>query len=292
MAETLDEAMILAMNKAGITDSPTRNGIMAIVANESGMGEMKPELGYSRTANDRIRMIFGSRVSGLTDAQLTTLKASDKDFFNHVYNGANSVGRQLGNRPNTDDGYNFRGRGPIQITGRANYTKYGTMAGYDVVNNVDLLLGLDCGAAITVCYIKDRYRGGGFNQLLAAVGTNTPDIAARKNASYSQYMAAGTYDYDPTTDTTVQVASADPTAVPHPPGHQNATQAPTPVLRIGSSGPSVSNVQLVLGVTADGQFGPMTENAVKVFQTANGLTPDGVVGPETWAALNASSASV
>lgn len=32
---------------------------------------------------------------------------------------------------------------------------------------------------------------------------------------------------------------------------------------------------------ADGDFGPNTEEAVKAFQTANGLTPDGVVGEET-----------
>lgn len=40
----------------------------------------------------------------------------------------------------------------------------------------------------------------------------------------------------------------------------------------------------VLG-TIDGKFGPKTENAVAVFQTANGLENDGIVGPDTWAAL-------
>jgi hypothetical protein len=35
----------------------------------------------------------------------------------------------------------------------------------------------------------------------------------------------------------------------------------------------------------DGQFGPLTVNAVKDFQTKKGLSVDGIVGPQTWGAL-------
>jgi len=49
--------------------------------------------------------------------------------------------------------------------------------------------------------------------------------------------------------------------------------------------PTVAAIQLVVGVTADGVFGPATVAAVQRFQTAHGLDADGQVGPNTWAAM-------
>ncbi|MCL2816770.1 MAG: peptidoglycan-binding protein, partial [Clostridiales bacterium] len=64
-------------------------------------------------------------------------------------------------------------------------------------------------------------------------------------------------------------------------------------LRLGSRGESVRVMQQYLNVirtahpsipqlTADGVFGPATQNAVVAFQRQFGLTPDGVIGPVTW----------
>jgi peptidoglycan hydrolase-like protein with peptidoglycan-binding domain len=56
-------------------------------------------------------------------------------------------------------------------------------------------------------------------------------------------------------------------------------------LRRGDIGPDVASMQKVLGITADGHFGPITETYVKRFQQKNKLSADGVVGPMTHAKL-------
>lgn len=53
------------------------------------------------------------------------------------------------------------------------------------------------------------------------------------------------------------------------------------LLKKGSKGNEVKELQKFLGLTADGIFGAQTEKAVKKWQWENGLTDDGVVGPET-----------
>lgn len=60
-----------------------------------------------------------------------------------------------------------------------------------------------------------------------------------------------------------------------------------PTLRRGDRGPAVVELQKLLGITADGDFGKMTDRAVRDFQTAKKLTVDGIVGPKTWKALGA-----
>jgi len=51
-------------------------------------------------------------------------------------------------------------------------------------------------------------------------------------------------------------------------------------LRVGSKGDLVKKLQEKLGITADGNFGPGTERAVRAWQTNNKLAVDGIAGPE------------
>lgn len=75
------------------------------------------------------------------------------------------------------------------------------------------------------------------------------------------------------------IPAAEPPARPG----ENAGRA---TLRRGASGPLVEELQALLGVASDGEFGGRTEAAVREFQRAAGLVPDGIVGPKSWAALD------
>ena len=59
-----------------------------------------------------------------------------------------------------------------------------------------------------------------------------------------------------------------------------------PTIRFGQTGLPVKMLQTKLGISADGQFGNQTLQAVKAFQLRHGLVADGVAGPLTCNMLN------
>ena len=56
-------------------------------------------------------------------------------------------------------------------------------------------------------------------------------------------------------------------------------------LNKGAKGEGVKLMQEALGISADGDFGPGTERALKEWQSANALVADGVAGPATFEKL-------
>lgn len=78
-------------------------------------------------------------------------------------------------------------------------------------------------------------------------------------------------------------------------GHHHRPAKPEPkarpTVRRGSKGSAVRHAQVRLTVhgarlQADGDFGPVTEAAVRHFQRRRHLAVDGIVGPQTWKALD------
>ena len=79
--------------------------------------------------------------------------------------------------------------------------------------------------------------------------------------------------------------------------YQSEIQGPASYLKIGSKGQDVKKVQewinlwkyynthWSLQIEIDGDFGSITDSAVRQFQAFRGLGIDGVIGPVTWAEL-------
>lgn len=73
-----------------------------------------------------------------------------KEYFNRYENHKGLGNNQPG------DGYKYRGRGFIQITGRYNYGKYGKLIGIDLLADPDKALEPETAAKILVAYFKDH----------------------------------------------------------------------------------------------------------------------------------------
>jgi putative chitinase len=121
---------------------------MAQFSHECGAGtEMEENANYTP---ERACQVWPSRFSSTADClEKVGSFAGDPDFhtklIDNVYGGRN------GNRPGTNDGSVFIGRGLSQVTGRGNYTALGAKVGLDLVNHPELVNdpanALECGVA-------------------------------------------------------------------------------------------------------------------------------------------------
>jgi hypothetical protein len=118
-----------------------------------------------------------------------------------------------------------------------------------------------------------------------------PNTCGYPQVDATQYASSATRDLDVFSS---YMFSGKPTPPPPPP------PPAFPTLKLGDTGAVVRTLQTKLNAwgnswertnatlrVIDGDFGPLTEAAVKSFQGAKHLAMDGVVGPLTWAQLNA-----
>jgi peptidoglycan hydrolase-like protein with peptidoglycan-binding domain len=110
----------------------------------------------------------------------------------------------------------------------------------------------------------------------------------------SQFQYANKLKVNARVDEATLAALGTPSAAPAPAAPAPAAPAPSPMLGLkpGSTGASVKELQqrlIDLGIAvrggADGIFGPVTANALKTFQTSQGLAATGSVDDATAAAL-------
>jgi len=138
----------------GITDKFLQKAIIANMKKECGLVPKEENLNYSKTGNPRIRSIFGSRVASLTDEELNAAKANPEVFAELIYGSGNSIGKSMGNTE-PGDGWKYRGRGYIQLTGKNNYKYFGDLSGFDIVENPDWLVNNpSLSAMVSVNFVK------------------------------------------------------------------------------------------------------------------------------------------
>jgi putative chitinase len=114
--------------------------IMAQGSHECDAGEAVVE-----NLNYRASVLLKQWPTHFSPAQALNMQHHPEMIANQAYNG------RMGNRIGTDDGWNFRGRGFTQVTGRDGYASLAKPTGLDLLNNPDLVLDplhfFECGVA-------------------------------------------------------------------------------------------------------------------------------------------------
>jgi putative chitinase len=94
--------------------------------------------------------------------------------------------QELGNTQK-GDGYKFRGRSPMHLTGRANYQDYKNYSGIDVIKNPDLAARIDIGLDIAGWYWMKK------NINAQADTDNLDGVTVRINAAKKDLAKRKTY---------------------------------------------------------------------------------------------------
>ncbi|MGH6835234.1 MAG: peptidoglycan-binding protein [Methylocella sp.] len=180
--------------------------------------------------------------------------------------------RDLGNTQ-PGDGRKFKGRGLIQLTGRANYAAAGARLKLDLIDNPDLAAAPMTSVLIACDFwqvrnINPHCDRDDINKVTKIINGGLNGIESRR-----AYLAKA------------KTALAKLQA-----GQLPAGAGALPTLRPGMEGDDVTRLQEALrqkgiSVPIEAVFGPGTETAVRQFQLSNKLTVDGIVGPATWKAL-------
>ncbi len=173
-----------------------------------------------------------------------------------------------------------KGDGLLQLTGLANYAEYGKALGVDLENNPAMAAEPALSLKIACEYWKRRKLN--------------PDCDRDDIRATTRRINGGLNGLE---DRTNYIRKAKEALAPIE-GIQltGAVSDPRPVLRRGSTGAAVGDLQAMLSklkfaLAIDQDFGAATELAVIRFQGDKKLAADGIVGKETWDAIEKASGS-
>jgi putative chitinase len=148
-ARTWAEPLATAFDRFGIDTPGRRAAFVAQMAHESNDFTRLEESLYYRTP-ERIANVF-KRLRPLGLGNLAKLCRDPKALANIAYANVNGNGDE-----DSGDGWRFRGRGPIQLTGRANYAAAGEALGLPLVDQPELVATPYIGALVAAWFWLDK----------------------------------------------------------------------------------------------------------------------------------------
>ena len=191
--------------------------------------------------------------------------------MNEIGGGAKYEGKGgLGNSQQ-GDGERFKGRGPIQLTGRANYEAYGRMLGLDLVAHPELVATPEVGWQVAACYFAKRS-----GVLAAADAGDFRRVTRLVNGGYNGWDDRLHY-WNKLKTLGVVPGSADVKRGSR--GHEVEV-----LTRRLARVKSKKTGKPFLGGSRT-KFDLATARALRAFQREHDLKPDGVLGPRSAAVL-------
>jgi len=135
-----------AMRRFGITTPRRVAHFIAQVGHESlSLSRTEESLSYSLP---RLLEVFGKRIPA--NSASLFVRQPEK-LGNYVYADRNGNGNVA-----SGDGYRYRGRGPMQHTGRGNYRRIGGLIGQPLEEQPALLVEVEIGALAAAAYWHDN----------------------------------------------------------------------------------------------------------------------------------------
>jgi putative chitinase len=140
--------------REGITEPVELAQLLAQFKHESNLEPVSERLSYSAEFLYRTFPKTPNRSWGFTsveDARPICCGKDSRALANRIY------GSRMGNTEQ-NDGYKYRGRGMVQLTGKDNYIAAGSAIREDLVNNPDLLLRFDVASKASIWFWKTRVK--------------------------------------------------------------------------------------------------------------------------------------
>lgn len=259
--------------KYGLTSPLTVAHAMAQFSEEFGADLPAHKIEFEENLNYTVEGLMKTWPKHFPSSMAAAPYAHDPEkLANYVYEPP--IHKDLGNRPDTDDGWSYRGRGGPQVTGYDGYAALAQKTGLDLLGNPNLV---NEPAHFLECAVGDFVNCG---CLPFAQRDDLKGVTHHLNGGYNGIEVRERWLERWKIALSVQdVAEVAPAA--------------DGTVRYGDKGLLVRAVQATLiqrgypiGGEPDGDFGDKTRAAVLAFQATEGLPTTGVVDQATQDALN------